>query len=372
VIGLPKFIEWLFTLKPAIAFIVMYVCLHVLTMPLVLYMMTMLSMKIPAQNVKGTMINRVVCNFARSVVFFPLYNMFKKFLLTCMLAHCMASEYTATASTVKIGRIQWHLLTSGESLSLIARKFDIGYYELLEANPSIDPAHLTAGTWLRIPTVYLLPNVVRTGVVVNVPELRLYAYQNNRVLTAPIGIGRTDWETPLGQTTVLRVVDEPTWHAPRSIIEALKADGIEQPAVVPPGPDNPLGHAAIYLGLPGYLIHGTNKPFSVGRRTTSGCMRLYPEDIETLKTWVHPGTPVWLINMPVKLGWQSNQLYIEAHRPLHEDRLKISFDTWKQAVNAQRIPQWTISWLVVDHVLSDHLGIPEVVARTSLQPVASI
>ena len=137
--------------------------------------------------------------------------------------------------------------------------------------------------------------------------------------TYPASIGRMDWKTPLGGTRIIRKQSKPSWVPPESVHQEAAAAGETLPKVVPPGPDNPLGDYALRLGLPGYLIHGTNRPYGVGMRVTHGCVRMLPEDIEQLFDQVHVGTPVQILNQPVKTGWQDGILYIEVHPPLEED-----------------------------------------------------
>jgi L,D-transpeptidase ErfK/SrfK len=156
--------------------------------------------------------------------------------------------------------------------------------------------------------------------VINLAELRLYYYPSdkNQVVTHPLGIGREGWSTPVGETQIIGKKKDPTWTVPESIRKEHEEAGDPLPPVVPPGPNNPLGGYALYLGIQGYLLHGTNKPFGVGMRVSHGCIRLYPEDIEEFYLQVPIGTKVRIINQPYKVGWLDGQLYIEAHRPLNE------------------------------------------------------
>ncbi|MEM9172810.1 MAG: L,D-transpeptidase family protein [Pseudomonadota bacterium] len=209
-----------------------------------------------------------------------------------------------------------------ETFVEIARRHGLGYNDLLRANPKVDPWLPGEGTPVRLPTMFILPPGPRSGVVLNLPEYRLYYYPPagkdgvRRVHTYPISIGRMDWETPLGRTTVIAKAVKPSWYPPASIRKEHADAGDPLPGVVPPGPDNPLGEYAMRLGLPGYLIHGTNRPAGVGMRVTHGCIRMFPEDIEVLFGNLPVGTPVRIINEPVKAGWLNGQLYVEAHVPL--------------------------------------------------------
>lgn len=225
-----------------------------------------------------------------------------------------------------IGQVRHVAATKNDTLLDIARRFGIGYDEIKLANPGVDMWVPGEGTTVVVPTRFILPDAPRAGIVLNVPEMRLFYYPKPQpgeipaVETYPISIGRGDWETPLGHTTVIRKTPNPTWYPPASIQEEHAASGDPLPEKVPPGPNNPLGKYALRLGLPGYLIHGTNRPFGIGMRVTHGCIRLYPEDIEALFGAVDVGTPVYIVHQPFKLGWHLGTPYFEAHPPFGEDQ----------------------------------------------------
>ncbi|MDH3694115.1 MAG: L,D-transpeptidase family protein [Gammaproteobacteria bacterium] len=208
----------------------------------------------------------------------------------------------------------------------IAQAYGLGYDELVLANPTVDPWLPTQGERILLPTRYVLPDAPREGIVINLPEMRLYYYpkasdgDSAKVVTYPISIGRGEWETPLGGTTVTTKTTNPAWYPPESIRAEHAADGDPLPKVIPPGPDNPLGKFALRLGLPGYLIHGTNRPNGIGMRVTHGCVRLYPDDIAGLFDSVGVGTTVRIVRQPYKLGWHNDVLYLESHPPFSEQR----------------------------------------------------
>lgn len=212
-----------------------------------------------------------------------------------------------------------------DTLLDIARRHDIGQEEILHANPDVDRWLPGEGTEVIIPAHYVLPSAPRNGLVLNTPEMRLYYFPEPKagepaeVQTYPVSIGRMDWATPLGETRLISKEKDPAWRPPDSIRAEHEADGDPLPRVVPPGPDNPLGRYAMRLGIPGYLIHGTNKAFGVGMRVSHGCIRMLPEDIETLFPQVPVGTPVLIINQPAKAGWYGDKLFLEVHPPLDED-----------------------------------------------------
>ncbi len=221
-----------------------------------------------------------------------------------------------------VGAPQTATVRTDDTLSDIARRHQLGYDEIVHANPDVDPWLPGEGRRVALPTERILPAAERRGIVLNVPEMRLYYFPPPRgggapeVRTHPVSIGDVDWNTPLGLTHVAAKTEKPTWFPPASIRAEHAADGDELPAAVPPGPDNPLGDYAMRLGIPGYLIHGTNKPYGIGMRVTHGCVRLYPEDIETLFREVPVGTAVRIVNQPYKAGWRDGVLYLEGHPPL--------------------------------------------------------
>ena len=259
----------------------------------------------------------------------------------------------------------------GDTLHKIARREHAGYYEIVEANNKLvqlDP--LLPGTKIIIPMQFILPPGPRQGVVINLAEMRLYYYptDGHRVETFPIGIGRTGWATPTAVTHIEAKVRNPSWYVPESIrIDALKR-GITLPKIVAPGPKNPLGQFALRLGLAGYLIHGTNQPPGVGRRSSSGCIRLYPEDIQHLFERVQINTPVRIINQAYKAGWSHGQLYLEAHEPLREDidlhHGQFSLTPMVSAlVTAQHDHLTKVNWSLAERVASAEQGVPVIVGH---------
>jgi L,D-transpeptidase ErfK/SrfK len=201
--------------------------------------------------------------------------------------------------------------THDDTLLDVARRFSLGYVEIVAANPGTDPWIPGEGTNVVLPTVHLPPDAEPEGIVINLADMRLYyfAEPGGPMQSFPIGIGREGLLTPLGSTEVVRKQKDPTWRP----TARMRSENPELPEAVPAGPDNPLGNRAMYLGWPQYLIHGTNKPLGIGRRTSSGCVRMYPEDVEYLFDEVAIGTKVTVVDQPIKLSWIDDALYIEAH-----------------------------------------------------------
>jgi len=225
-----------------------------------------------------------------------------------------------------VGSLREVVAQQEESLSDIARRFDLGHNEIDHANPTVDHWLPKAGTEVLLPTRHILPAAPRRGLVLNLPEMRVYYYPKPtsssevaKLITYPVSIGRMDWKTPMGFTRIVKKVKDPAWHPPASIKKEAIEKGEPLPDVVPAGPDNPLGQHALRLSMSGYLMHGTNKPFGVGMRVSHGCMRFYPEDIAELFDLVDVNTKVNIVNQPVKAGWFMGMLYLEVHPPLDED-----------------------------------------------------
>jgi L,D-transpeptidase ErfK/SrfK len=215
-----------------------------------------------------------------------------------------------------VGELAVVVAREEDTLLDIARQHDLGFNEIAAANPDIDPWLPGAGARVVLPAQFVLPGGPRTGVVINLEQMRLFYFPQNganagRVLTHPIGVGVEYGATPLGSTRVIRKAVDPTWRPPQSIRAARAAAGEILPEVVPPGPDNPLGRHALYLGFTGYLVHGTNRPWGIGMRVSGGCIRLYPEDIESLYPQVPPGTLVRIVSEPFAVGLLRGMPYVQ-------------------------------------------------------------
>ena len=214
-----------------------------------------------------------------------------------------------------------------DTLLDIARRNSLGYYEIIRANPGVDMWLPGEGTDIMLPGRRILPPGPREGVVVNLPEHRLYYYPKPKkgekpvVITYPVSIGKMDWKTPIGETHVIQKEKHPNWYPPEGVRKEHLANGDPLPAVVKAGPDNPLGDFAMRLaaGNGTYLIHGTNNPMAVGMAITHGCVRMYPEDVAALFPLIPVGTKVWLINEPVKVAFVEGELLMEAHPPVDEE-----------------------------------------------------
>ncbi len=254
-----------------------------------------------------------------------------------------------------------------DTLVLIARRHRTGYGAIRAANPAVDAWLPREGTPVTLPTWHILPAVRREGIVVNIGERRLYHFEPARgdtpaqVSVYAVSIGRDGRATPVASTRVVRKARNPSWYPPASIRAERAEQGEILPARVPPGPNNPLGTRAIYLGLPSYLIHGTNRELGIGMQVTAGCVRMYPEDIEYIYERVPVDTPVRIVHQAIKAGWQDGVLYVEAHAPM--DGEEISWDERREQLRAV-IEEATadsvidISWEQAELAVMEALGLP--------------
>lgn len=277
-----------------------------------------------------------------------------------------------------IGEIKYVEATHEETLVDIARRYDLGYDEIIKANPEVNRWLPGQNTKVLLPSKFILPDTPRVGIVLNLAELRLYYFSPKKeggaqlVYTFPISVGRMDWKSPLGSTKVVKKEKDPAWTPPASIKAEHARDGDFLPNQIPGGdPTNPLGHHALRLGIPGYLIHGVNeqKEYGIGMRVTHGCVRLYPEDVELLFSLVEEGTPVLFVDQPLKVGWQGEELFIEAHAPLKEDKVEFEYSHQITIEEAQKMISQRISSEVqyepakLEKILQEANGIPTVIAH---------
>lgn len=240
----------------------------------------------------------------------------------------IANTYTYTNGQNIIGNPVLHIIADGDNYVQLAQQYRVGLDEIIAANPGVDPWIPEQGTQVVIPSQYVLPNVEREGIVINLAELRLYHFHKplkgsdvQKVSTFPVSVGKDEqWETPLAKTRIIAKHEKPSWYPPASILKEHEEKNDPLPRVVPPGPENPLGDYSLRLSLSGYLIHGTNRPQGIGMRVTHGCIRLHPVGIEQLFGMVSVNTPVAIINQPYKIGWSDNKLYVETHDNIEEQQ----------------------------------------------------
>jgi len=261
-----------------------------------------------------------------------------------------------------VGRLAAVPVQEGDTLLDIARHFGLGYQGIVDANPNLDAWIPSEGEPALLPLQFILPDAPRKGIVINLAAMRLFYYSEGKkpaLATWPIGIGREGRATPLGIMTIERKTEHPTWHVPESIRRTHAQQGDPLPPVVPPGPDNPLGDFALYLSKPSYLIHGTNKPFSIGLRASNGCIRLYPEDIERAFKQIPAKTPVVVVNQPYLLGWLGSSLYLEAHRPFEEiDPQQAKDNLWAKLRQIEKKQPHKLDWSKIEETLKQARGIP--------------
>lgn len=261
-----------------------------------------------------------------------------------------------------IGDVVYMSASGNQSLLSIGQANNIGYNAIFEANPGYaENATLPSGAAVTVPSQFLLPSLPRQGIIINLAEMRMYYFPKGAsyVLTYPIGIGRVSRTVPLGMTSIARKTVNPTWTPPNSIREFQRAQGVELPKKIGPGPDNPLGPFAIYLKIPTFLMHSTLFPESIGRRASFGCIRMNETDIKEFFPIVQPGTPVAIVDIANKVGWDDGKLYLESHSPLeesHDDGIAGVVTAIQEALPKTRVT--IINWQLLSYLNSQRDGIP--------------
>jgi L,D-transpeptidase ErfK/SrfK len=295
----------------------------------------------------------------------------------------LESRFTdVDAKAEVVGDMQVLFARYENTFSAMARVYDVGYDALRHANPGVDAWLPGEGTPVYLPTRSILPDVPHEGIVVNLPAMRLYYFERAEKKAAdktagaatprlditmrPIGIGREGWETPIGEAKVTQKIADPVWYPPASVRKEHAENGDPLPAIVPAGPDNPLGRHALLLSIPGYLIHGTNKPAGVGMRVSHGCIRLYPEDIAALFRSVPTGTHVRIVDEPVLAGWAGGELYLEVH-PALDDARDLAAEAEKAiaaAIERAGRPEVALNREAIERVVAERRGIPFPIGNT--------
>ncbi len=268
-----------------------------------------------------------------------------------------------------IGRLAVIRLKKGDTLPDIARHFSLGINTVSAANPGIDIWVPEAGERIRLPLSFILPDTRRKGIVINLAAMRLFYFKEDgnlmAVSTYPVGVGTTERPTPIGQMYVVRKKFRPTWYVPASIAEDHRKKGDPLPAAVPPGPLNPFGEYALYLNKSGYLVHGTNKPASIGLRATNGCIRLYPEDIKRLFENTPVKTPVNIVNQPYLVGQRGGIVYIEVHSSAEESGSTGLKAAYAKLRNIEKKSEHALDWKKVKEAVTEARGVPVPVSEIS-------
>ncbi len=261
-----------------------------------------------------------------------------------------------------IGRMAVIKLEKGDTLPDIARHFSLGINTVSAANPGVDIWVPEAGSRILLPLSFILPDTPRKDIVINLAAMRLFYFRKDGTLltvsTYPVGIGTTEQPTPMGKMYITRKKFRPTWHVPAVIAKDHRKKGDPLPAYVPPGPLNPLGEYALYLSKAGYLVHGTNKPASIGLRATYGCIRLYPEDIKRLYKNTRVKTPVRIVNQPYLVGQRDGIIYLEAHKPFEESGTAELKKAYANLKNIEKKSGHTLDWKKVEEVVAEARGFP--------------
>jgi L,D-transpeptidase ErfK/SrfK len=283
-------------------------------------------------------------------------------VLKPLAEHIERHEFSVAKKDGVIGRIGFVTLEKGDTLPDIARHFGLGLNGVSAVNPEVDIWVPEAGKRIMLPLSFILPDGPRKGIVINLAAMRLFQFKENNeslaVLTYPVGVGTEERPSPMGQMNVARKVSRPTWHVPTSIAKDHLKKGDPLPTTVPPGPQNPLGEYALYLSKPSYLMHGTNKPASIGLRATNGCIRLYPENIKKLYENTPVKTPVSIVNQPYLLGQRNGVVYLEVHGSVEDVDPSELDKIYAKLRKIEKESGRTLDWSNIKNVLAEARGIP--------------
>ena len=275
-----------------------------------------------------------------------------------------------------IGRLAIIRLEKEDTLPDIARHFSLGINTVNAANPGVDIWVPESGERILLPLSFVLPDTPRKGIVINLAAMRLFYFRANgkllAVSTYPVGVGTSERPTPMGRMYVTRKKFRPTWYVPASIAEDHRKKGDPLPPKVPPGPLNPLGEHALYLSRSGYLIHGTNKPASIGLRATNGCIRLYPEDVKRLFENTPEKTPVKVVNQPYLVGRRDGIVYLEVHRPFDKSGIAGLKRVYAKLRDYEKMAEYKIDWVKVEAALDEARGIPVPISDIGHESAADV
>lgn len=293
----------------------------------------------------------------------------RKLSLVCMAlplhAFALVFSMPPVGSSI-VGKTQTITIQPDQNFFQISRKYDIGFEALVAANPKVNYDQRKDPQAITVPSRIALPPVPWHDIVINVAEMRLYYFtpDGKQVYIFPVGVGRAGWATPTAETKVIIKERNPVWHIPDSIRENEANQGTYFPDVIEPGPQDPLGAFALHLDLPGYLIHGTNDPNSIGAQSSSGCIRMYPEDIETLFNLAKKDMHVRIINVPYKVGVDGNTLELEAHPQFdnnQEKKIANVTPILQSVLSSQGAQDANINWHDAARVATEHSGIPQAI-----------
>jgi len=250
-----------------------------------------------------------------------------------------------------------------DTLVDLARTYNLGFNQIIQANPTVDKWLPGEGTLVKIPSAYILPNnYLNDGITINLSEFRGYLIQNSKLITFPVGIGRMDWKTPLGLSEIDLKLENPAWYPPKTVRDEYKLEGLILDAIVPPGPNNPLGKLAMRINIPGgYFIHGTNRPDGVGMEISHGCIRLFPEDIKEVFKMSSIGTRVLVIDEPIKLAKSGNKIFLQFHHSKYDFIVNENYSYLETKVinyiTSNNIDIDSINWIKVKKVFEEKSGL---------------
>ena len=253
-----------------------------------------------------------------------------------------------------------------DSLYSIAGRLGQRWEYLARLNELQPPFTLSIGQRLQINGRHLVPQTpIADGLLLNLPGHMLYLFTSGALVKKfPVAIGRPDWPTPEGSFTIVGKQKNPIWTVPKSIQEELRKEGRLVLDKVPPGPDNPLGKFWLPLSVPGYGIHSTIWPESIGHSTSHGCIRMLPEDIEELFPFVQIGSPVTIVYEPIKLAVLRQRQDLSGSPPQRLSKAVFLPGAPGRTDQPQQHLSDQVEWSKASVVLADQAGVAEDISRS--------
>jgi len=261
-----------------------------------------------------------------------------------------------------VGAPQSELIEPEDTLLDVAYEHRLPFDLVARANPGIDPWIPPVGSIVALPTQVILPNAEPKGLVINLPEMRLFDFSVEPVEIFAAAIGDMADPSLHGKFRIGAKRKNPDWNVP----ESIRAEKPELPAVVRAGPDNPLGSRWMTIGNTSYGIHGTNVRWSIGRTATHGCVRLYEDEIQKLYDRTPTGTPIEIVYQTVKWGAIGDTIYVEVHPDLYDRHPKPITEAIRVPMELALLPKIDIGELW--SALKEERGVPVPVGRLGGPP----
>lgn len=282
-----------------------------------------------------------------------------RFIWSVITAYCLAYMPCAIAKPPELpitGGVFEYTVRPGDYLIKIGARFGVAAKSLSVDNGLDYNALLMPGTRLVVDNRHIVPVLREDGLLINVPQRMLYFFRAGELMAAyPVALGKPSWPTPTGEFRVIEKLVSKTWRVPKSIQEEMRREGLLVKTEVPPGPDNPLGKHWLGLSLYAIGIHGTIAPASIYDFRSHGCIRMHPDDIESLFTQLEVGESGSILYAPILLTEFDGRIFLEVHQDIY-NKGDVSMESLMKIAHDKRLNK-RIDWIKANDVLLQHEGI---------------